>query len=271
MLKRIIFILLVVLVCNKIFAQESNYVEYSLVQGTIDENDQYKKEFGRYDGFQVPLNAGEYVYFSVFSEDFNPSILLVSPTQEKFSENQSKGTGFASIKTRVPTSGEWYVYVIGTANSKGSYYYQYAFADSVAVTLPEKKDFCSELNFLIKHASAYFLFLQDEEGIYKISNTVDAFIDGNDGSYNSVLFNTGNKEDAERKFIEYNLNLKECLGGSWQEFKGEWKKIEDFKQKKTEFMKKIDSNRYSVLLKLNDFSSGGEGDFSLELVIINTK
>lgn len=256
---------------TSLFAQQPvNYVEYDMVQGKLEESDQYKKEFGRYDGFQVYLNKGEFVYFSVFSEEFNPSIILVSPNKENFKENQSQGTGFASIRTTVPETGEYFVYVIGTANSKGNYFYQYAFADSAALVVPEK-EFCAEIKYVIKHSDAYFLFLQEDDSLFTISNTEEAFIDGNDGSYNAVILTSADKSEIEKKYIEERLRLKSCLGENWAEYKNEWQPVEDYKQKKVEYSRKTDSGRYAVILKLNDFSTGGNSDYSLEMVFINTK
>ncbi|GJQ64489.1 MAG: hypothetical protein SCALA702_35420 [Melioribacteraceae bacterium] len=250
--------------------QPANYIEYDMVQGKLEESDSYKKEFGRYDGFQVYLNKGEFVYFSVFSEEFNPSIILVTPGKENLMENQSQGTGFASIKTSIPETGEYYVYIIGTANSRGNYFYQYAFADSAALKEPEK-EFCDELQYVIKHSDAYFLFLQENDTLYKISDTEDAFIDGNDGSYNTVILSNSDKAEAEKKYIESRLKLQSCLGEGWNEYKSDWQPIEDFKQKKVEYSKKTEAGRIAVILKLNDFSTEGNSDYSLEMVFINTK
>lgn len=272
MLKKMITLLIVMLIISTVnFAQSVDYVEYSLVEGELTPEDQYKKEFGRYDGFEVPLNAGENVYLSVYSEDFNPSLLLVNPKEEKFEENQARGTGFASIKAKIPETGVWYVYVIGTANSKGNYYYQNAFADDVALKIPSEKTFKNDLQYILKHSRAYFLFLENEGEIYKIAGAEDAFIDGNDASYNAVLADGENKKEIEKKYQEYSDKLIKTLSGGWNVKNSDWVNIEDYKQKKAVFTPEDKNKEYMVTLKLNNYSQGNNGDYSLELVIMNTK
>ena len=161
---RIEFAALFFLLSGFLSAQESRQkfqVDYNEIKGELTTKDQFKKDFGRYKGFEIELYEGELVNFVVFSKSFQPGIALVNPQGEIFKQSPGDGNGYANIITSVPISGDWIVYVVGKGNSSGKYQFQTSIAEPNALALDSTADFCTSLEFLIAHSNAYFYLLEN--------------------------------------------------------------------------------------------------------------
>lgn len=265
-------ILFIVLISN---AQEF-FVEHQKIEGKLNSTDLMKQNFGRYDGFQLPLNKGERAHFIVYSEDFSPSIVLVTPDDKKFQQAQGRGDAFVSMGLKVPESGEWVLYVVGDSAAQGDYLLQYSFADSASLFLNSKADFCTGINYLIAHSNAYFIFPQtvpSKNSLYQIEGALDVYINGDDASYNAVMYEGNSIEEAKTVYEEVFAKIKNCVPKDWQlkeskvdtEFAG----VESY----AVWNEKTKSNPRIIRLTLLDNSETEAGveyptDYTLELLVM---
>ncbi|MCX7876249.1 MAG: hypothetical protein N2321_08805 [Melioribacteraceae bacterium] len=185
-----IFIVFYFIINLSIYAQ---YVEFDEINGNLSDESSILDNKVKYKGFEFPLNEGEIVNFIVSSNDFLPNIILIDPNGNVFKKTNSKNN-FASLITKIPSSGIWIIYVIGGKNDFGKFNLKYA------ISLYDFNfynfDFCSGINFLISHANAYFMLLVNDITQYKIESCGNLFINEkgelifeyNDNSF-SVLFN----------------------------------------------------------------------------------
>ncbi|MEW6507916.1 MAG: hypothetical protein AB1432_09250 [Bacteroidota bacterium] len=248
-------------------------VEFNELIGELTKTDKYKPEFGRYDGYQIPLYAGEAVNFIVYSDAFNPKIVFVSPSGNVY--KQSEGTsGIASIITSVPEEGEWVLYVVGDLYSLGKYTFQYAFASSNSLNLSSDSDFCTTLNFIIAHAKAYFLLFENlydsKQTFVKLNKSKDAFIDDSDASYNALFLETNNLKEAENLYKELQTDVSKCLDNNWTISVANWYNVEDYKVKSISYSEKVKENgRFVKLMLLNLKGSKQKfmNDFAVQIVV----
>lgn len=216
MFKKFLFGILATIILSN--AQEF-YVEYQKIEGELTTKDLYKENFGRYDGFQLPLNKGERVHFIVFSEDFSPSLVLVTPNDTKYQQASARGDDFITMGLKVPKSGEWLLYVLGDSTSEGKYFLQYAFADSASLFLSDEADFCTGLNFILAHSNAYFIFPQtipSNRPLHKLEGSIDAFINSDDAAYVALFYEGDDLNDAKGKFGSVISSMQSCLTNGWK-------------------------------------------------------
>ena len=166
-------------------------VDFNEIQGELTSKDLYKKDFGRYHGYEIELYEGEAINFVVYTKNFQPSIAFVNPNGEIYQQSSRNDKGYANIVTIVPKSGNWVLYVIGDQSSRGSYTLQSAIAEPNSLSLDKDADFCITLNFLLAHSNAYFFLLENSlsgKQLVKMNGAVDSFLDEESGSYNAVFY-----------------------------------------------------------------------------------
>lgn len=267
------FIVLIIL----FFYGNINYaqfeVEFNETKGALTKGDKYKAEFGRYDGYQVPLYAGEAVNFVVYSEKFNPRIAFVSPKGNVYKQSDGKGN-IASIITTVPEEGEWVLYVVGDAESFGEYTFQYAFASANSLQLPPESEFCTTLNFLLAHSKAYFLLLENpadsQQSYIKLNDSKDAFVDDSDGSYTTVFIETDNLKEAERVNKQLAEDVAKCLDNNWNTKSDNWQNYDDYKVKSVSFTEKVKEKERFIKVLLLDLKGSKQkflNDYVVQIVI----
>ncbi len=268
-----LFILFLLAITVLVSAQEQEkYVDYSYSEGTLEKTDKFKQGMGRYDGYTVPLNKGESLYLSLYSESFKPSLILVSPKGDIFKEVQYHGNDFLNLNTKIPESGDWVLYIVGDKNAEGQYVYQIAFASESMSIHPDSGDVCGAVKYLLLHSNAYNVFLQGDENIYLFPGSVEAYLDGNDASYNNVFARTNDEREAELVFTNYKLLIDECLSDKWKRTSRTWSENEDgYKVKYVEFARATKTDSYRITLQLSDYrelNEEGKPGFSVELQVL---
>lgn len=270
-MKKIIFLLTFILISSPAFAQFE--VEFNEMNGELTKNDKYEEGFGRYDGFQIPLYSGETVNFVVYAETFSPKIVFVTPKGNVYRQTASTGN-IASIITTVPEDGEWLLYIVGDANAIGKYTLQYALAASNSIKIPTDSDFCTSLNFVIAHAKAYFLLLENsfdsQKPFIKLTNSKDAFIDDADASYNAVFLETNDIKEAEKLYKQLVDQVSVCVDKEWSKNVSGWQKIEDYKVMSTQFKERVKEKERFVNVMLLDLRGSKQkflNDYTVQIII----
>lgn len=248
-------------------------VDFNETKGALTKSDKFKAEFGRYDGYKIPLYAGEAVNFVVYSEKFIPRIAFVSPKGNVY--RQSEGTGnIASIITTIPEEGEWVLYVIGDSEALGEYTFQYAIAASNSLMLPKDSGFCTSLNFILAHSKAYFLLLENpydsQQPFIKLNNAKDAFVDDADGSYTAVFLETDNFKEAENVHKKLADDIAKCLDKNWNTKTDNWQNFDDYKVKYVGFTEKVKEKERFIKVLLLDLKGSKHkflNDYVVQVVI----
>ena len=221
MTKKFITLLLLLTFFAKSYAQNKFNIDYNEVKGKLTKNDKFKKDFGRYHGFEFPLYEGETANFMVLSNEFDAKLVVVTPDGKVFKQSDKPINGFTSLITKIPVSGDYIVYVIGDQKDQGNFLLRYAVADINTATVPSNMDFCSTLNFLTAHANANFMMLEAavgvNEGLPKLPGTISSAIGLNNGEFINIICN-GNINYVSEQFNVYQNMLKNCLP-DWKESK----------------------------------------------------
>lgn len=209
---------LIVLLClsSFAFAQSQYNVEYNEVKGSLKSSDKYKKDFGKYHGFELPLYEGEKANFAVFSSDFNARLVLVDPKGKVYKQSGEARDGMVSVLTEIPISGDWILYVVGGKNDTGEFALRYAFAASNSINISSNMDFCSSLNFLIAHAAAHFMMLPVEQlngsGMEIIGKNGKIDVNEEEGSLSIVIYEGADESSAKRSFLDLLSRIDNCIG-----------------------------------------------------------
>ncbi|MFC2136022.1 hypothetical protein ACFLR4_01900 [Bacteroidota bacterium] len=271
LLKKGIFFTLMVLLSNSIFPQNQTYqIEFQKMIGELSQKDLTNEGFGRYDGYEINFNEGERVHFLVHSENFVPSLILVNPEGETFQQDIEQNDEYATVQAKINQSGDWILYVIGDANSLGKYFFQYGIAAPELFSINENADFCDELDFILAHAVAYFIFLgDDDETILKIDGAKDAYIDGHDASYNAELYDGNSIGDAQRMFNYIGDEVKKCISDKWLKSDRGWMKVRDYRERYFLVTENISKEPRFVRIGLLDFRDSPDHDQSDYLVDIS--
>ncbi len=211
------FVFILVLFSSALaFGQNPYNVEYNEVRGSLKSSDKYKKDFGRYHGFELPLYEGEKANFAVFSSDFNAKLILVDPKGKVYKQSAEASQGMASILTEIPVSGDWILYVIGKQNETGQFALRYAFAASNSLNISQNMDFCSSLNFLIAHAGAHFMMFPADQlnksGMEIIGKNGKAEVDEEEGSLSIQIYEGADEKSAKRSFLDALSRIENCIG-----------------------------------------------------------
>ncbi|HOI30150.1 MAG TPA: hypothetical protein PLZ15_10375 [Melioribacteraceae bacterium] len=265
-------VLFILLVSNLSYAQFE--VEFNETKGSLTLSDNLKPEFGRYDGYRIPLYKGETVNFIVFSEKFNPGLIFVTPQGDVFKQSDKTTPGFASIITDITEDGEWILYVVGDSSSVGEYQFQYAIAGSNSVSLPADADFCTSLQFILAHSNAFFLLLENRydssNSFIKLKGAKDSFIDESDGSFTSVFLETDNLNEAEKLHKDLINSISSCLDKNWKSGSSDWRKNVDYRVKETVFTENIKDSYRIIKIELLDLKGSKEkflSDYAVQVVI----
>lgn len=257
-----------------VYSQLSKYhVEFFQKSGELTKKDLLKKDFGRYDGYQIYLAKNEIANFFVYSENFSPSLVLVDPQSEMFVRKEGGGNEFVSLQEVIPKGGDWIVYVLGDTSAYGNYYFQYAFTDSSSISIKKGSNFCENLNYLIAHSTAHFVFLDNFTGnnLYNFfEDAVDAYIDSHDASYDALMYDGNSKVEAQKIFDSLISSVKECIGGGWKNTESNWKNTDEGMQKYFLLQEKNKKEARYVRINFSDFSESNNNygnNYIVELII----
>ncbi|MCX6173778.1 MAG: hypothetical protein NTZ27_03380 [Ignavibacteriales bacterium] len=271
-----VFVLMIIL--SQInYAQEKPkkiQVDFNEIKGELTAKDLYKKDFGRYDGYEIELFEGEAVNFVVYTQKFQPSLALVNSQGKIFKQSDRNNKGYGNIVTTITISGKYVLYVIGSENSLGNYILQTAIAEPNALSLDSTSDFCSTLDFLVAHSIAYFFLLENPnlatQQLVKLNDAVDAFIDEEDGSYNASFYNSNELQKAEIFFKTITDKIKLCVGKEWQMKSSNWLTIEDYKEKSVTFTENVKDKPRYIVVELYDYTGSNQkykNNYSVEVKI----
>lgn len=229
-------ILLIFIYTGNYYSQSKFNIDYNEIKGKLTKTDKFKKDFGRYHGFEFPLYQGETANFLIHSNDFNAKVILVSPDGNVFKQSNDLSNGLNSLITKIPVSGDWIVYVIGNQNDQGNFILRYAVADANSINVPSNMDFCSTLNFLIAHANANFMMLEAavdiNNGLPKLPGTFSSAINLNNGEFINIICN-GNINYVREQFNLYKNMLKNCLP-DWKDVNNEKEELSILKLQNSE-------------------------------------
>lgn len=247
------------------------FVDFHTFDGELTNSDQMKAGFGKYDGYELEMNKGEIVNFFVYTEDFTPKLVLVDP-KGRTAKVTKVDKIYATMQLQIPISGDWIIYVVGTDSAVGKYYFQYALTDSASMYISESADFCSKIKYLTAHAKANFRLFEYNE--YAMDNLPDlsgfgqSFLDLTTGSYNSVLYDGENIEEAEKIFNSYFSKTEKCLDEkNWKKKEEDWKETDTFRSKMKLLNEKGSEKRFIALLLTEYFEDQNYNHITLEFLI----
>jgi len=274
--RKYVFVLMII-ISQINYAQEKPkkiQVDFNEIKGELTTKDLYKKDFGRYDGYEIELYEGEAVNFVVYTQKFQPSLALVNSKGEIFKQSDRNDKGYGNIVTKIPTSGKYVLYVIGSENSLGTYILQTAIAEPNALSLDSTSDFCNTLDFLLAHSIAYFFLLENPnlatQQLAKLNDAVDAFIDEEDGSYNAAFYNGNELQKAEALFKSITDKIKLCVGKEWLMKSSNWLTVEDYKVKSAAFTENVKDKPRYIVVELFDYTGSNQkykNNYSVEVKI----
>ncbi|KAF0152134.1 MAG: hypothetical protein FD143_1351 [Ignavibacteria bacterium] len=200
-------------------AQNPYHVEFNEVNGILKSTDKYKKDFGRYQGFEFPLYEGEKANFALFSSGFDARMILVDPNGKVYRRSGEAREGVVSILTEIPISGDWILYVVGDKDDYGGFALRYALASVNSYNISQNMDLCSSLNFLIAHTPAYFMMLPIDQinssGMELIGANGFAEFGEEDGSLVITKYSGASEKSAKMQY-EYLIDrIGNCVG-DWE-------------------------------------------------------
>ncbi len=185
------------------------------------------------DAYPFAVKAGDRVMLNISSMEFTIAGILQSPSGKQAimigDANQYQSS--AKLDTVLQETGTYTFYITSSAPGKtGRYSAGKKLASPAATTLSSNADFCTRLNYVEKHADAYFDFatgnvLKVEKGIFTATfyATNAELVKGRAATiekgfrtvYNTTLFE-GSKKDVEKKFNEYEKSIRSCLVNDWE-------------------------------------------------------
>ena len=249
-------------------------VDFNEIKGELTSKDLFKKDFGRYDGYEIEFFEGEAVNFVVYTQKFQPSLALVNSKGEIFKQSDRNDKGYANIVTKILGSGKYVLYVIGSENSFGNYILQTAIAEPNALSLDNSSDFCTTLDFLLAHSIAYFFLLENPnlatQQLVKLNDAIDAFIDEEDGSYKAYFYNGDELQKADPVFKNIVDKIKLCLSNDWKIKTSDSKKAEGYKEKLVTFTENVKERPRYINVGLYDYTGSNQkykNNYSVEVGI----
>lgn len=242
---------------NLLYSQSEFQVEFYKSKGDLLKSDLYKKDFGRYKGFEIPVNKGEAGSFVVYSPKFKPSLILTDEKGNVIKQTQGRDENTALLSTVFPGSGNYVLFLVADSSARGGYDFQYSFASEKSLTLPPDADFRKAISYLTEHAKAYFLFFENPvEGInsfYKIAGAADVSIT-REGAYNAVYFKGDDLNAAQVVYSDLFSKLSPCFDFNWKKEVSDWKTNNSIREKYIQFKEKAGGEARIVKLSLFDFS-----------------
>ena len=185
------------------------------------------------DGYPITVKAGDRLRLSISSMEFTIAAILQSPSgkQAIMIGDVSQFQSSAKLDTVLQEEGTYTFYITSSEPGKtGRYSASKKLASPAATTLSPNADFCTRLNYIEKHADAYFEFatgnvIRVDKGMFTatIYATNAELVKGRTATiemgfrtlYSSVLFE-GSKKDVEKKFNEYEKLIRSCLVNDWE-------------------------------------------------------
>ena len=255
MLKYVFVYLIFLLFYTSSYAQDNKF-EFDFQQqiGELDSSDLVKEGMGRYDGYEIPLYKGEMVQFVLYSEEFNPILILASPDGRKIKQSLGEQYNFARISMTIPEDGEYILYVVSDTDKTGQYFLQNAIGPESAFSLPPGSPFCDRVAYILAHARASFQLLGgSEKSSVILDGTIKSYLDSEDGSYHSILYEGKKQEEAEKKLSDLDMKISDCLGDNWKKNAEQWKTEGNYKLRDTIFSGNDSlGNHLLVILRLYD-------------------
>lgn len=249
-------------------------VDFNEIKGELTTKDLYKKEFGRYDGYEIELFVGEAVNFVVYTQKFQPSLALVNSKGEIVKQSDKNDKGYGNIVTTISLSGKYVLYVIGSENTFGNYTLQTAIAEPNALSLDTRSDFCTTLDFLLAHSIAYFFLLENSnlatKQLVKLNDAIDAFIGEEDGSYNASYYTGNELQKAETVYKNLTDKIKICLNDDWKIKISDWQKTDNYKEKLITLTENIKERPRFIVVAFFDYTGSSqkiENRYSVEVKI----
>ena len=239
------------------FAQSEFQIEFYKSRGTLKQSDLFRKELGRYKGFEIPANKGEAGSFVVYSPRFKPSLFLADEKGNLIKQVSGRDEHTAILSSSFPSSGNYILFLAADSASRGEYEFQYAFASENSLTLKPESDFKTAISYLTEHAKAYFLFFENpvdgKNSFYKIEGASDVNIE-TDGSYRAVFYKGEDLNTAQNIYASLSTKLFGCFDNGWKKENSDWKQNKNVKEKYLLHKEKTDEESRSVRLSLFDFS-----------------
>ncbi|MBU1099023.1 MAG: hypothetical protein KKA84_01370 [Bacteroidetes bacterium] len=216
-----------------LLAQNSEHeFDFQQIIGEIESTDQFSQSMGIYDGYEIPLYEGENIEFLLYTEQFNPTFILVDPSGKTFKQIVGDQFQFARLRGVIPESGDWYLYVSSKESQTGQYFLQNAIGPETAFNLSAEASFCEKLSFILAHARASFQLLGDEKGSkVEFKGEKRKYLDQEDGSYHSILYEGKDMNAANKLLDEWKIKIIACVGETWITREHGWTDVGDFKLK----------------------------------------
>ena len=251
MLKYVMTILILLFFSTATFSQENKF-EFDFQQsiGELNSDDLVEEGMGRYDGYEIPLYKGEVVQFVLYSEEFNPVLILAAPDGRRIKQSLGKQYNFARIAMVIPEDGNYILYVVCDKDKTGQYFLQNAIGPETAFSLPPGSPFCERITYILAHARASFQLLGGgEKSSVILEGTIKSYLDGEDGSYHSILYEGKKLNEAEKLLSDFDVNIADCLNGDWKKISEKWKTAGNYKMRDTIYIGKdsMDNNLRVIL------------------------
>jgi len=269
----LIVILLFLYAVSSTYAQSDFQVEFYKSKGTLGKTDLYKKDFGRYKGFEIPANKGEAGSFVVYSSRFKPSLILTDPKGGIVKQSPARDQNTVLLSVLFPESGNYILFLVADSTSTGEYEFQYGFASEKSLTLSPDADFTKAISYLTEHAKSYFLFFENpvegKNSFYKLNGAVDVAVE-RDGSYSAVFYKGDELNAANAKFAELSGKLALCFDHNWKKETSDWIKNKTISEKYLQYKEKTGDEARIVKLSLLDFSKAKDSyrfSYGLSLTI----
>jgi hypothetical protein len=270
-----VFALLLLLMNVRIQAQSEFQVEFYKSKGELQKSDLYKKDFGRYKGFEIPANKGEAGSFVVYSPKFKPSLILTDEKGNVIKQVPGRDEHTAILSAMFPKSGNYVLFMVADSAARGEYDFHYGFASENSLSLTMGADFKKGIDYLLEHAKAYYLFFENavegKNSFYKIEHSTEVNI-GADGSYNAVFYKGNELDAAQNIFWELTAKLSTSFDSNWKKELSEWQQNKNIREKCLLFTEKPGGEGRTVKVSMFDFSKARDAyNFSYGVSLIISK
>lgn len=250
-------LLILVIASAELPGQSEFQVEFYKSKGELTKSDLYKRDFGRYKGFEIPVNKGEAGNFVVYSKSFKPSLILTDEKGNVIKQSPGRDANTVLLSSLFPSSGNYVLFIVADSSARGAYEFQYGFASESSFSLAPGSGFKKGIHYLLEHAKAYFLFFENpiegKESFYKLDGASEVRIDA-DGSYNALFHKGDDLNAAQLVFSETSSKVGSSFDAGWKRENSEWKQNGDVKEKFVLFKERTNDEPRSVKISLFDFS-----------------
>ncbi len=278
------FVLTLILTAIALTQTSQFMTEQRLLDGELSADDPLENNLGRFDAYEMDLEAGDQLYIGLYSENFSPKLILLSPSDEIFRRKPSQGQPFIEFQGIVKENGTWEIAVVGDSTASGAYKLMYLWVADNTVSLDENADFCTTLKFLLAHCAVDFHFLKQDtvsgkSGVWTPTVILEGaktaeIVSPSREWYNALMYSGYNRTRAEQQYTRLVEDITDCLGDNWETETQDWKEtgvISRYQQKYFKITENVqESNRY-VRVEFFDFTKGStQSQHSYEVrVVIN--